>query len=375
MSIRKHPISPKDTRKGYEVMWREGGRQRSRMFDRKGDAQAFEAHVKRRQQLGPLASTVMMSQVTLTEFVTTDWWPRYAVPNLKPSTRKRYREVWGHDLLPRVGDYQLRELTPLLVEDLRDQLAGAGLAPASQRKALLLLSGILKRAAVRGLIPANPVTMIDMPKAPPQRRPQPLAPLTVERIRAQLRLRDATIVSVLAYGGLRPGEMMNARWEELSERTLYVPPRKTSKERDVDLVSPLVQDLAEWRLACGRPGDRELIFPCEQVAQSRKRESIEWQLHDWQNWVQRIYQPAAEACDVTGDMRAYRLRGSFASLMLWSGKDLVEVSEQSGHSIATLAKHYAGIIRELKDKPKVPAAEAIRQAREEATGQLRLVAR
>ncbi len=367
-------IHKRTDRDGFQVKWREGGRQRSRMFTLKGDAQAFERDLDRRRALGPLAATVMMSQVTLTEFVTDEWWPRYAIPNLKPSTRRRYLEVWDHDLLPRVGGYELRQITPALVEDVRDQLAAGGLSPASQRKALLLLSGILKRATVRGLIPGNPVTVIDMPKAPPQRRPQPLAPVTVEQIRSRLRSRDATIVSMLAYTGIRPGEMMHTRWEDLSERSLYVAPRKTAKERDVDLLSPVLGDLHEWRLSQGRPG-RGLIFPCEQIAQSRQRKSAEWQLHDWQNWVHRVYQPAAQACGVIGDMRAYRLRGSFVSLLLWSGMDLVEVSEQSGHSVATLAKHYAGVIRELKGQPKTPAGEQIRQAREAASGQLRLVAR
>lgn len=95
MSIRRHPINERDTRKGYEVMWREGGRQRSRMFDRKGDADAFELDVKRRQQLGPLASTVMVSRMTLAEFMQEEWWPRYAIPNLKDSTRRRDRGARG----------------------------------------------------------------------------------------------------------------------------------------------------------------------------------------------------------------------------------------------------------------------------------------
>jgi hypothetical protein len=32
-------------------------------------------------------------------------------------------------------------------------------------------------------------------------------------------------------------------------------------------------------------------------------------------------------------------------------------------SIATLAKHYAGVLEELEEKPRIPAAEAIQQAR------------
>jgi hypothetical protein len=54
------------------------------------------------------------------------------------------------------------------------------------------------------------------------------------------------------------------------------------------------------------------------------------------------------------------------------GHSLSYVAEQAGHSIATLAKHYAGVMRELKGQPRTPAADAIRQAREETSGQLTL---
>ncbi len=38
------------------------------------------------------------------------------------------------------------------------------------------------------------------------------------------------------------------------------------------------------------------------------------------------------------------------------------VAEQAGHSVATLARHYAGALKELEHAPRVPAGEAIRQA-------------
>jgi len=100
-----------------------------------------------------------------------------------------------------------------------------------------------------------------------------------------------------------------------------------------------------------------LIFP--------RQGGKEWQLHDWQNWRRRIYQRAARAAGVTGDMRPYRLRGSFVSLLLWEGRSPTYVAEQAGHSIATLAKHYAGVLRELEGQPRKPAAEVIRHAREQ----------
>jgi integrase len=351
MSVRARPTG------GYEVRWTEGGRKRSRTFVRKGDADAFDVDVKRRKQLGALAPTVIQSRMTLAEFVETEWWPRYAIPNLAPDTRRRYLEVWGAHLLPRVGDYELRQLTSMIVEDLRESMASAGVGAPTQRKALMLLQGILRRAAVRGLIPANPVKDVDKPKQAPTRTPRPLPPIVVERIRAQLRPRDAIIVSVLAYAGLRPLEDRGARWQDLGRETLHVFATKTGRERDVDLLAPLAQDLREWRLASPYPtGPKDLIIP--------RPTGGDWTREDWANWRRRIWRPAAIAAGVTDDLRPYRLRGSFVSLLLWAGEDLPYVAEQAGHSVATLAKHYAGVIRELRGQPRVPAAEAIRGARE-----------
>ncbi|MFZ0376816.1 MAG: hypothetical protein WCD11_31190 [Solirubrobacteraceae bacterium] len=53
------------------------------------------------------------------------------------------------------------------------------------------------------------------------------------------------------------------------------------------------------------------------------------------------------------------------ALLLWEGRSLAYVAEQAGHSIATLARYYAGVIKELEDQPRVPAEEAIRHARAE----------
>jgi integrase len=350
MSVSKNARRPGT----YEVRWREGGRRLSRTFDRKGDAQAFDLDVRRRKQLGALAPSVIQSRQTLAEFVEQDWWPHHAIPNLAPDTRRRYLEVWGKHLLPRIGGYELRQISPLIIEELRGELGQATGAPTA-RKALMLLQGIMRRALVHGLIPLNPVQVVTKPKQKPTMRPQPLDPLTIERIRAGLRPRDQMIISLLAYAGLRPSEDRAVCWGDLDGRTLHVFASKTGRARDIALLAPLADDLAEWRRASGRPGTKELIVP--------RFTGGHWEREDWANWRRRIWRPAAIAAGVEGDLRPYRLRGSFVSLLLWEGRSLPYVAEQAGHSIATLANHYAGVIRNLEDQPRVSAAEAIEQAR------------
>ena len=50
----------------------------------------------------------------------------------------------------------------------------------------MLLQGILRRAVVRGLVAVNPAQLVDNPKQRPTQLPQPLSPVTVEQIRANM---------------------------------------------------------------------------------------------------------------------------------------------------------------------------------------------
>ncbi len=282
---------------------------------------------------------------TLGEFIAEDWWPRYAIPNLAADTRRRYLEILRTHLLPRLGNYELQAITPLLVEDVRLQMARANVGAPTQRKVLMLLQGVLRRALVRGLIAANPVQVVDKPRQQPTRQPAPLPPNIVERIRARLRPRDAMLVSLLAYAGLRPSEDRSCRWGDVRDHTLHVLASKTHRERIVDLLAPLAEDLAQWRLMRGRPAADALIVP--------RPSGGEWTREDWANWRNRIWRPAAAAAGVTGDLRPYRLRCSFVCLLLWEGRSLTWVADQAGHSVATLAKHYAGVLAELEYAPRV----------------------
>jgi hypothetical protein len=96
-------------------------------------------------------------------------------------------------------------------------------------------------------------------------------------------------------------------------------------------------------MACGRSRDTELIIP--------RPSGGAWTREDWANWRRRVWPPRRDR--VTGDLRPYCLRGSFVSLLVWEGRSLTYVAEQAGHSVATLARHYAGTMRELESKPRV----------------------
>jgi integrase len=200
-----------------------------------------------------------------------------------------------------------------------------------------------------------------------------LAPATVEAIRAELarlragrhdvrwmRQRDAVLVSVLAYAGVRPQEARGLRWGDVRDRTLliYSPKtRRTQPSRTVRLLGPLATDLAEWRLACGRPADSEPVF-CSADGEA-------WSANAYAQWRARAWKAALSEVGVAY-RTPYALRHSFASLLAHEGRSLPYIAAQLGHSVEESARTYQHVMTELEDQPRVPAEDAIRQARAKA---------
>ncbi len=355
---------PKRTKRAqarYLYRWWEGDVRRKASFDRKADRDAFRAEIRRRQQSQGLVA--LERDVTLDALVE-DYWRLHAVPNLEASTRSAYAQQWGKWIQPRLGSYQLRAISTRVVHrQLIDELRQANAGEPTVRYALAVLQSILRFAVVEGRIDFNPVAAVTKPPVRRSRQVEPVPPATVERLRGLLNDRDATIVSVLAYAGLRPQEALALQTVDVTDRKLLVrrknvdgqllPHTKTRRDRAVDLLAPLAADLAEWRLASGiRDG---LLFPTPS--------GEPWRKHDWDNWRVRIFRPAATRLGLASPV-PYDLRGSFVSLLAWEGRTMLDVARQAGHSVEICDRHYAGIFEALDATERTSAETAIRAARE-----------
>ena len=349
----------------WRVRWRESGRNRVRQFDRKRDAEAFDAEVRRRKRLGDLAM-LDAGRETLADFAH-DWFRLYARLNLAQTTLESYVFLWDRYVLPRLGDIELRRLTPQLIETFRSELEAAAVGRASVRKTLIVLQSVLARAVVWQRIASNPVASVRKPSQRRTRHVRPLAPSTIEAIRVHLlgrgQIRDATLVSVLAYAGLRPGEALALRWSDVRERTVLVEralalgqvkDTKTGAARSVRLLKPLAGDLSEWYLASQRPHRDSLVFP--------RGDGEAWSDYDWRNWRKRRFTGATEAAGLDS-VRPYDLRHSFVSLLLAEGASVVEIAQQAGHSPTMALDTYGHVIEELAGVERRSAEDAIRDAR------------
>lgn len=354
----------------YRVRYRDAeGTQRSMTLPRGTsyeDAVAMDARLKLLKRTGELQQ-LDRGRETLADFVE-EWWELYAGPNLARSTLSRYAEVWNKHGLDRLGHFALRELTPETIARFRSDLERAGAGAPTIRKALSMLQGVLARAVEWQRIGSNPVAAVRKPRAAREREVTLIAPESVERIRAHMirekRHDDATLVSVLAYAGLRPwSEAIALTWGDVRDKALQVYAPKTRRRRTVDLLAPLRQDLAEWRLASGRPAKRERVFPGP---------SGSWADHDVRNWRRRVWSDAVEAAGLDEATVPYDLRHAFASLLIHEGRlSIVEIAEQLGHAPSMCSDTYGHAMRELRGEEKLSAEEQIRRARAKVSRQLR----
>jgi integrase len=358
----------------WRVRWRdEQGRARSKVVGRKRDADAFDAEVVRRKRTGDL-DLLSGGRQTLADFAQ-EWWKLYAAPNLAARTLRSYAGLWDRHVLPRLGSMRLNAITPEAIERFRAELEADGVGQPTIYRALALLQGILRRAVEWRRIGHNPVKAVQKPKVRRQREVRPLSPLTVEQLRAVVAKRrkhggrDAALIGLLAYAGLRPQEALALRWEDVRERTLLVEKAadgqggvkstKTGQARTVRLLAPLADDLVEWRRSFDHADDDALLF-------SNGSGGI-WNDPAWQTWHRDAWVPACRTVGLEG-ARPYDLRHSFVSLLIHEGRSVVEVARQAGHSPTMTLDVYAHVFDEFEIAERVSAEDQIAQARRDVSG-------
>lgn len=319
-----------------------------------------------------------------------DFWRLYAEVRLEPGTRAKYRSMWGRHIKRRLGAMQLRQITPLVLSEFVRELQDAGVGAPTIRGCLGLLQSMFARAVEWDRASVNVVKLITKPRTRRKRAIRPLTPANVEALRRHMLLnprhglRDATLVSVLAYAGLRPEEALALEDEHIGETTLLieqkwvdgqiVPGQKTSRPpRSPPLLDVLRADLQAYQTRCGRASG--LIFA--------RADGGPWQDHEWRDWRTRVWQPACEAIGLARITHTtivrdgkreikrtyegpvpYDLRHSFASLLIHQGEhSLVQIAEWMGNSTATLLSHYAHLIADTKSKSILATERAVRASR------------
>ena len=79
-----------------------------------------------------------------------DWLTNYVMPSAKDKTYTRYADIVNHHLIPKLGDYEIEALTPIIVQRYITELiqngnlrTGKGLSANSVNSIITVIQGSL----------------------------------------------------------------------------------------------------------------------------------------------------------------------------------------------------------------------------------------
>lgn len=276
-------------------------------------------------------------------------WLRAKKPRVRTRTYESYASTIEQHLLPALGDYRLDELTADDIDDyVAEKLAGGradgkrgGLSATSVRYHLRVLGMVLGQAHKRGLIPRNPVELVQ----PPPEDEAPVRALTAEQVARLLSVAEGTpmhgLVATAVLTGLRQGELLGLRWADVDldagqlhimqtiQRggSLVQPPKSRAGYRIVAISAETVRVLRDHRklqvrhqIAYGAGyQDHGLVFP-----------SVSGRPDDASNVIKRL-RTLLEKAKLPA-VRFHDLRHTHASLLLAAGIGIAVTSKRMGHS-------------------------------------------
>ena len=335
----------------YQVRWREGRANRSRTFKTRDEARRWQGMVERSEVATPRPGEVP----TLMEYA--DAWLATRT-DLAETTRVQYDRWLTFHIYPELAHTPVNELTGQRIQGWQDRRLAEGAGPAVLGKAQTLLSQILDKAVIEGLLAHNPVAPVKRPRYK-KGTANPLSVAQVEGLRRWYLERDdfgsATLISVLAYIGLRPQDALALTWADDEGELLVnkknvageiVPGSKTGEhQRWAYIPAPVRADLNEWR---ERIPEATLIFP--------NRDGNPWTAANYNNWRSRRQfkdgKPAKIKCfklavvetGLSESVKPYDLRHTAASLYALAGWNHLEIANQLGHSPEVSVRVYQHLL-------------------------------
>lgn len=178
------------------------GRERSKTFARRVDAQRFLAGVETDKSRGEWVDP-RLGRTRFADFA--GRWLAAIAPTLKPKTVATYESLLRSRIQPAFGAWPLASLMPSDVQAWVGDMLEEGLSPSRIRQANVVLSLVLQAAVRDGVVARNVANGVRLPKLAREEAPY-FDPATVDRIVAAMPEPYDLLVRILGTLGPRWGE-------------------------------------------------------------------------------------------------------------------------------------------------------------------------
>lgn len=346
----------------YVIGWRD-----DKPVRRKVSGKSRAAAAKRLNDLIDLhkAGNLPTGKVPTVEQWLNVWLEQIAPARVRPTTMQTYRNRVRNRLIPALGHHRLDRLHPDHIEKAwRELIHDKGRSPGSVLVDHRILSRALTVAEQRGYIKTNPARLIDAPRAE-SAEPDVLTLAEARKVLAVVAglPRNSARWGVALSLGLRPGEALGLRWDDvnLDEGVVHVRHTLSRLPKQGLVLGP----------AKSKSGVRVIVMPPElarqmkahRLEQNAERLAAGSSWHDGGGGGYVFAQPNGKPLDPYADRKAwhelskaakirgvrpYATRHTAATLLLAQGVAPRVAMEIMGHSDLKMTTHYQHVADELQ---------------------------
>ena len=281
------------------------------------------------------------ANVTLGDYLTKQWMPG-RLAGLAPSTANKLVSISNALILPTFGGRYLRSLTRAELVALLDAEQAKGRSRSHLNNAAMVLRELFAAAQADGLIQVNPAHGLKAPSstADPKRK----RALTDAETRATLEVinthPDGLLLALLYYMGLRRGEALGLRWEDIDFTAHTV-----TIKRDIDFAAGVDKLVGEVKTESSAR-----VVPMPEAAENRCRAArgIGWVFcradgqpyHEgdfkrvWRGLQKALADasPDIDQRDGLSTLTAHYYRHNYATLLHRAGVPVEQARDWLGHS-------------------------------------------
>jgi integrase len=286
--------------------------------------------IRRGTMRAPVATTVREAGEELVDGMRSGRVRTRSGDRYKPSAIRGYEAALRDRIVPVIGGKRLGDVQRRDVQRIADDLLAEGRDPSTIRNALMPLRVIYRRAVEDGDVAVNPCTNLRLP-AVRGRRERIASPEEAQRLLAALPERDRPIWATALYAGLRRGELMALRWEDVDlaagviriERSyddkgrVEIEPKSRAGQRTIPIVGALRDVLVEHKARQRRDGG--LVFGSS--AEAPFQPSNLWRRAQ-RAWNRADFEPIS----------LHEARHTFASVLIAAGVNAKAITTYMGHA-------------------------------------------